>query len=482
MKKQLIFASLLVFCSSCNKWLEEEPKAVSEDTFYNTEKEAAAAVLAPLNKFRSGFASFYPGLMECFADYQYGRGSYASNSDYAGLDPQNVSRTDAIWSSLYNAIRDCNIAISRLPEASELTDQQKNAFIGELRFLRAFAYFSLVRFWASVPLRTELNMEEWDLAKSPVEDIYAFIVADLEFAIAHCPPTERLIGTPSQYAAQGLLAEVYMQLKNYQSAYDLLKTIIDSKRYALVQVTTSREFEKIFGPDVINTTEEVFYLKSTRTAGWEFVMLCAHPSALIDGQKMHGAGGWYGLYTKSDNKVLDQWDDADLRKAYNALRFDIGLGFDTYLPAKFYDPSAPNSSGAGNSNPIMRYTDLLLLYAEAANELNDGPTADAMEKVNMIHRRAYGYPTESASPVDYALADYATKNQFLDLIVKEQGYEAWNEGKRWLFLNRLGIAAEQVMEAKGLTIQEKHYLFPIPASEFNYNGALDAGRDQNPGY
>src|SRR3546814_18966943 len=102
MKNLLIFMGLLVTCS-CSKWLQEEPKSVSEGTFYNTEQEAAAAVLAPLNKLRSGFSTSHYGLMESFSDYQYGRGSYASTSDYKGLDPQNVSRTDGIWASLYNA-------------------------------------------------------------------------------------------------------------------------------------------------------------------------------------------------------------------------------------------------------------------------------------------------------------------------------------------------------------------------------------------
>lgn len=481
MKNLLLLMSLLVICS-CSEWLEEEPKAVSEITFYNTEKEAAAAVLAPLSKFRPGFAMSFPGLMECFADYQYGRGSWASNSDYRGLDPQNVSRSDGVWSSLYNAIRDCNIAISRLPEATDLTDEKKNSFIGELRFLRGFSYYTLVRLWSEVPLRTEANMDEWDLPKSSLDELYGFIVDDLEFAVTHCPQTERLIGTPSRYAAQALLAQVHMQRKNYQAAHDLLKTIVDSKRYALVPVGTVRDFEKIFGPGVVSTTEEIFSLKQTHIAGWQFVMFCSHPNAVIDGEKMHGAGGWYGLYTRDANNVFAEWNDADLRKGYNTLSLDLGLGFDTYLPSKFYDPLAPNTEQASNSNPLIRYPDVLLLYAESINELNDGPTPEAMEALNMIHRRGYGYAPETPSTVDYALTDYNSKSQFLDLIIKEQAYETWNEGKRWLFLNRLGIAAERVMYAKGLTIEEKHYLFPIPANEFNYNGALDAGRDQNPGY
>src|SRR3546814_13659877 len=105
-------------------------------------------------------------------------------------------------------------------------------------------------------------------------------------------------------------------------------------------------------------------------------MFCSHPNAVIDGNKMHGAGGWYGLYTRAGNKLFDEWDDTDLRKGYNTLFLDLGLGVDTYLPTKFYDPAVPGSGTAANSNPVIRYADLLLLYAESINDLNDGPRSE----------------------------------------------------------------------------------------------------------
>src|SRR3546814_5093294 len=89
-------------------------------------------------------------------------------------------------------------------------------------------------------------------------------------------------------------------------------------------------------------------------------------------------------YTTLFRSLFDEWDDTDLRKGYNTLFLDLGLGVDTYLPTKFYDPAAPGSGTAANSNPVIRYADLLLLYAASINELNDGPTAEAMEVLNMI--------------------------------------------------------------------------------------------------
>lgn len=284
MKKNIIILLLLVpALISCQDWLEEKPKAVAVETFYNTEQEAAAAVLAPLAKLRSGYAMSYPGLMECFSDYSYGRGSWQSNSDYQGLDTQNMTRVNGVWASLYNAIRDCNIAIDKLPSATELSDEQKSAYIAELRFIRGLSYFELVRLWNAVPLRSIENMSEWNLGKSSVEEVYNFLIEDLIYAVGNCPENARSVGTPYQNAVKSLLAKVYMYQNKHDEALPLLANVIESKKHALVTVEKSRDFEKIFGPDVINTPEEIFYLKSVRPdgKGWEYVMFCAHPGAEI---------------------------------------------------------------------------------------------------------------------------------------------------------------------------------------------------------
>lgn len=175
-------------------------------------------------------------------------------------------------------------------------------------------------------------------------------------------------------------------------------------------------------------------------------------------------------------------DVKDLRKDFNLLSFNLGLGFNTYLLLKFYDPNAKSDSGAGNDFPVIRYPDVLFVYAEATTKATGAPNADAMEKLNMIHRRAYGYTPTATSPVDYNLAEYNTTDKFMDILIKEQAYECMNEGKRWMFLTRLGIAKSQIKKIKGIDVADKHMLWPIPETEFNYNEALDATKDQNPGY
>ena len=234
--------------------------------------------------------------------------------------------------------------------------------------------------------------------------------------------------------------------------------------------------------------EEIFYLKNDNTTpgmGWQFVMCCAHPKAVINGQPMLAGGlGWYGIYALENNKMIQDWDDADFRKEYNILPLDFGLnaGCQTYIFCKYYDPKALDKVGAGNDWPVIRYADVLLNYAEAVARQTNAGTQEAIEYVNKVHRRAYGYDQNTASPVDFQLADYTSFDKFLRLVVNEQGYECMNEAKRWLYLCRVGIAEERIKEYKNKDVQAMHFYWPIPVTEFQYNDALTEETDQNEGY
>ena len=194
MKKYIYLFMILLSVVSCSDWLEEEPKSVAAETFYNTESEAAAAVAAPLANLKGygGLDYFGTALCECFADYAYGRGSWASNSDYIGLDNTNQTRTANIWTKLYTAIRNCNVALDRLPQASQMSEDKINSYIGELRFIRGLTYFYLVRYFGDVPLHVEENMSEYNIGKSSKDVIYELIESDLRFAVNNAPQTPRL--------------------------------------------------------------------------------------------------------------------------------------------------------------------------------------------------------------------------------------------------------------------------------------------------
>ena len=190
-------------------------------------------------------------------------------------------------------------------------------------------------------------------------------------------------------------------------------------------------------------------------------------------------GGAYAHYSDATNKFQMNWDDSDLRTGLWD-QIDIGLGSTTLVSMKYIDQSAVDNRGAGNDRPVYRYAEILLIYAEASCKDGGGPTADGMEALNKVHRRAYGQVVDSPSSFDFNIEDYDL-DSFVDLVLQERAYEFIFEGKRWYDLKRTGKAAEIILDVKGITIADKHYLWPIPVSELDFNNAMGQ-EDQNPGY
>jgi starch-binding outer membrane protein, SusD/RagB family len=477
MKKIFILVSAVTIFSSCSDMLVEEPKSLSAETFYNTVDEMESAVNAIYGPMRGdGALSInYPAQLEGLPDYGNSRGSQTPVSLYQGLDNTNISRVGSIWDSFYQSIRSANLVITNAPNAKEMTDAQKTRYIAEAKYMRSLIYFAMVRNWAGVPLRTEANMTIPDVPRSSVDEVYALILSDALIAEQGLPETPAQPGRPTKWAAKTLLSEIYLTRGLWAEARDKAAEVIASNKYSLVSVTVSEDFQKIYGPDVVNTSEEVFYFKFNRQQGFGLV---SYAHRALGDYKYFGGGGVYAQYTDSvSNSFIKTWDKKDLRKSHILYKMDIGLGVNSCLFRKYRDP---NSTVAGNDFPWYRYADVLLFHAEAAARAANAVTPEAMESLNKIHRRAYGYSATVASPVDFNIADY-NLTSFIDLVVRERGYETMYEGKRWLDLKRLGIAKQRIKEVKGIDIAEKHMLWPIPVSELSYNKALTQ-KDQNPGY
>lgn len=479
MKKLLIILSVLTL-SSCEDILVEKPKSIAVETFYNTKSEVESAIAAIYAPLRSGnvFGMNYISLLECFTDYQYGRGSWAINSDFQGLNATNIGRTDAAWVDIYRSIRNANIVIMNAPNGKQLTASDITQFMAEAKFLRAFSYFILVRNWAGVPIRTEKNFTEKEVGRNTEEEVYQLILSDLKEAENNLPDNAPVPGRASKWVAKTLLADVYFYRGMNSEAAGKANEVILAKKYSLVPVKTVNDFYKIYGVDVVTTTEEVFYMKFSHENGGSYMMMLHHP-----GSKLSGGGGWYGIYTeKEKNTIIKNWDSNDLRRGL-WYSWNIGLGANSLLTLKFIDPAAPSAGANANDIPVYRYADILLMSAEAECRSTGSVSATAMEKVNMVHRRAYGYDPLAVSPVDFKLSDFG-KDAFIDLVIKERCYEDQCEGKRWLDLKRLGAAKlKQIIKANtGKDVADKHLLWPIPVAEMSYNSKIDPVKDQNPGY
>lgn len=464
--------------SSCSKLLEEHAKTPAVENFYNTQAEVESAIAAIYRPLRTDAFPNYFATLECQSDYSYGRGSWAQMNEFQGFNDANTTRVGSFWVSFYLSIRNANLVIANVPDGSVLSDSDKGRYIAEAKFLRAFVYFQLVRNWGGVVLRTEKNLDVPAVPRSTEAAVYDLILSDLAEAETNLPDQPAVAGHPSKWTAKTLLADVYLQQKKYTEAAQKSDEVIQSGKYALVPVASTAEYiTKLFGPEVISSTEDILSLKYMRLAGQgnNMLWITNHPSS-----GLFPAGGAYAIYSDKTNPVYAGWDDADNRKGlWDNITF--GLGATTLVSSKYQDKDAVSKDGAGTDLPVYRYPELLLLYAEAANEVSNGPTAAAVDALNQVHRRAYGYNPKAASPVDFKIADY-DKAGFLALIMKERGYEFQFEGKRWLELKRTGKAAEIIKTVKNITIAEKNYLWPIPLSEMNYNTALDPVKDQNTGY
>lgn len=475
----LMLGAICLAFESCQKSLDQEPKQILEENFYNTAQEAEAAVNAifpPLRLGAQGIAS-YNATLECHTDYAYGRGSWAQFNDFAGLDAVNTNRVADFWQSFYLAIRNANLVIKNVPNGDAISEDDIDRYVAEARFMRAWCYFHLVRNWGGVPLRTEANMEEKNLARNTAEEVYALIEADLRIAETNLPESNTAQpGRPTIWMAKTLLSDYLLTTGKYPEARTKAQEIINSGLFALVPVQTADDWEKIFGVGAGVSQEEIFHFKYSRTGqGNYYPFIINHPSTGFFGNM-----GAYAQYSDSTNTFFTHWNDGDLRKKlWYPLAFDPATP-GTLLQKKFIDPDATNQYGAINDFPLYRYAEVLLCFAETEARTN-GITAEALEAVNKVKRRAYGLAADTPSDIDYQAALFTTES-FIDTILQERAYEFQFEGKRWFDLKRSGKAAEILQANKGISIVDKHFLWPIPLPELNYNEALDPSADQNPGY
>jgi len=472
MKKIIIFCIISLMLTSCDDLLKESPQALAVETFYNTVGEAEAGVAAIYVPLRAIFTNEYLSLNETLSDFMEGRASWENAGLYdVVLNTQNSTRSQAAWTNFYQSIRNANLIIQNIPNGKILTDDDKNKYIAEAKFLRALSYFHLVRNWGAIPLRTEENFNEFNVPRSPTEIVYELITSDLKDAENHLPDAPAVSGHPSKWSAKTLLAEVYFYMGQHSDAASKADEVIKSGKYSLVEVSQPDDFENVFGSSVVNSPEEIFYIKNNEERPW-------HYPRYLHGVNVPYVGydGYYAITSNENYTPNKNWDENDLRKIFGWYPY-AGHDAGTILCKKF---NAYGSLTPSNDYPLYRYADLVLIYAEASCRANNNPTAAGVEALNQVHRRAYGYTSTQESPVDFILSNY-NMDSFVELCIQERGYETVGEAKRWFDIRRLGKekAREIIQEMRGVNITEGKFLFPIPLNEYEYNEAIT---DQNPEY
>ena len=473
-------ALILLALNSCEDDLNVKPNNVlTELDFLNNPDNAVQLVNGVYNKqLDYDMYSFsWIGMTSITSD-DADKGSTLSDtgSDKNKMDNLTFVATDIsfkdVWNARYDAIYRANNALFYLEQLS-INEALKNRLIGEVKFLRALSYFDLVRCFGGVPLVTsKININDTETINSLVfvrkskAETYLQIETDLLDAIDKLPLKGQYVGAElgraSKGAAQALLAKAYLYQEKWQLASDMSYNVMSSGQYSLL--TNYADVWREVGE---NKSESIFEVQATLTKG-----LVGYTD--VQGPRGTPDLGW-GFNTPSI-QLANSYQSGDVRKNATILSVPSTLWDGFIAPTTWNNPrynyKAYQSSIAepwnGNKGEtaknlrILKYSDLLLIHAEAAFKL--GNTSDALTQVNTIRTRV-GLPSLTSLTIDE--------------LYNERRWEMAMEHDRWFDIIRTGNARVAMLAVGKNFIVGTHEVFPIPSDQITASG----GRlTQNPGY
>lgn len=487
-------ALVTLVITGCSKKLDITPETfVSPEELYKDEQGAASGVtgiyrkLMELNSgdyYFMGVVGTDEGKTSSFVPTWGGYWQhYDGVNSYNSLLSAQNDLVQGFWNSSYKGIVNANTAIRYIP-LSSASEDVKNRLIGEAKFLRAVFYFELVQFFGGVPLPTEVQDPVADAnggkPRSTVDDVYALIVSDLNFAVSHLAGKGTAeTGRANKEAAQALLGKVYLTLKDYANARSALQPLMSVTNAGLMP-----DYADLFKETNENNTESLFEIQYSNENG----NTNSHANTLGGWHipNTYSGGGGHAViptdYYSNSFEDGDARKDASIRYKFydaNGAEVDYWWWADVTKPhVKKYDITEGASLNGGLSSRnlyYLRYADAILMYAETLNELND---PDALTFLDKIRNRAAlpGWET--------ALGHTPSQQELRDEILKERMRELGFEGWRWFDLKRTGKLIDQVKAYNpdaAPNIADKNLLFPLSAREFELNRSLEPG-DQNPGF
>lgn len=494
----------LFFLVSCDEELEQLPLSQGvTDSFYATPNDfnqARNAVYSfafhGANEY--GYANRVLNLSETRSDNLYAITTAARewegiNSFYTSIASNSYLKE--AYTSNYKAIYLANQLLEKIDEKGTIITNttDRATMVAEARFLRAFCYFDLIRWFGSVPLidKTMTVQDAAKIGRTPVKDVYAFIISDLEKAIVDLPASYAAadFGRATKYAAKGILGLVYMTrssptydidgatlgLNEWDKAYQQLNDIKTSGLYAF-----GTDYDKIFTVEGLTNKENVLTIPYTQGTGngvgGNFVIEVGYEKYFESlGLPQQGSLE----LRKISPEFIAKFSSTDKRKIFGIATSYVAADKKTYTEPVFKKYMVDKTRYGldrkdwGVDFMVMRYTDVLMMMAECTLHGGGGTQADVDAIMNQVRTRA-GI-TANAS------------NTTLDQLFDERRKEFFSEGTRWFDLIRSGNALT-IMNAwkdsqdtgkKILTIDKNSLLYPIPLQEILAAPGLYT---QNPGY
>lgn len=492
MKKTIIILLLSILAIACSDFLDIRPEGTNPATGmdYTKSENIFKPVSAAYATLRDYNATAFPYicLLEITSDDADKGSDDDDNPEAAEMDAFNYDASNGLinsqWTAYYNIISAANNALYQLPLFRE---QMSDAGIltqirqceADARFLRGFAYFQLVRMFGGVPI-VDKAMSAEELASLPrasVADVYKLIEEDFADAVKNLPTSwsKTYAGRATCYTAMAFKAKAHLYQKEYAQAAALCDTVIASGAYSLLS-----DFRKVFSMEGELCSESVFEVQVTDMGLRDGTDIPYSEYAYVQGPKNNKPGnmqGW-GFCVPSEGLIKFFSDRGETVRPAATLLYSgtttpegdeiLATCENPVYNGKVYTPSSYNTwryngYGFAHNIRIMRYSDVLLMYAEC---LARGETVGTLS----------GYTAQMALDEVRDRAGLASVAPSLDNILDERHAEFALEEDRFLDLVRTGLAPT-VLADKGFTAG-KHEVFPIPAAQRQLNNNLE----QNPGY
>lgn len=462
MKKILVLASLatLLMTSCGDSFFDLEPaSSVTIDKVYKTASDYNVAVIGCYAKLQSQ-VNFYTECCEYRSDNLSLGAPTAGTQDRYDIDHFTEKPSNGIlssyWANFNNNVYRCNLLLDQI-DGANFAENLKKQYKGEAMFIRALNYFNMYRIWGGVPATKHVvsAAEALKVARYSDEQMFDLIAGDLKEIVDnnYLPETYSSadMGRATSGAAKALLGKVYLTFHKWTEAKDILSQLIG--KYQLVS-----PIAQVFNVDNKNNNEIIF---------------AVHFNKEIEGE---GHSYWYNLTNASDDtnqtsSLLNTFPTGDARKD---LITYVQVEKNVRLMNKFYDTKSPTFKTVGNDQILLRYADVLLMYAEALNEIQYDASEGslALKYLNAVRQRA-GISNLTAKQLP-------TQEKFRKGILVERQREFPYEGQRWFDLVRMGFA-KSVMAENGVEIKGYQLLFPIPQQEIEKVGDKSI-LWQNPGY
>lgn len=535
----LALGATMLFSSSCSDFLVEDVRGQENlDTYFQSEKDAESFLTGCYNAITyHGWwqvENFWLMSDMCSDDLWMGNTTqsqtdYISIAHYQGVGQSNGTISN-YWQYRYKGILRCNIAIERIPEASILDEVKKNRLIAEAKFLRAYFYFELVKNYGGVPIIDGFLLPEEieGITRSTEAEVYEMVEADLKEVAEILPQRSKYsnadVGRATRGAALGLLGKAQLYQGKFSEAKATLNTIITEGEYQLMD-----DFGKVWNVNYENNEESLFEVQNAYDETYDL----GGSLSIVSGNRSGGdQDGWaWGTPTANlENAFIEAGDEVRLKWTIIKHGASEIAGEDNFaqlvdkqgnqngdgtycvdpakhksarLNRKFYMPLATRPANYNQpkvplNHIVLRYADVLLMYAEACNETNDD--TNAQKALNEVRNRV-GLPNVTLTGNDLRKAIRAERRLELAL----EGHRLYDI-RRWVddngkkvVCNIMGPNGSFVLwntnqatadpyewenqyesSDKGITFNENRDLvFPVPLYEITMsNGSIV----QNPGW